>query len=73
MPSLASTAFLWRKIVASVLHEEKRRGGLLQLVDLVSSELRPIVGQIRSIATVAVLVCAATAAIIGLIIFVPYF
>lgn len=43
-----------------------------KLVDLVSPERHPIAGQIKDIAAGAVLVCAAAAAIIGLIIFVPY-
>jgi diacylglycerol kinase (ATP) len=45
---------------------------LKKLVDLVSPEQHPLAGQIKDIATGAVLVCAAVAAIIGWIIFVPY-
>ena len=43
-----------------------------KLVDLVSPERHPIAGQVKDIAAGAVLVCAATAAIIGLIVFIPY-
>ena len=45
---------------------------LAKLVDLVSPERHPIAGQVKDIAAGAVLVCAATAAIIGLIVFIPY-
>lgn len=41
-------------------------------VDLVSPERHPIAGQVKDIAAGAVLVCAATAAIIGLVVFIPY-
>lgn len=43
-----------------------------RLVDLVSPQQHPIAGKVKDIAAGAVLVCAVTAAIIGLIIFVPY-
>lgn len=43
-----------------------------RLVDLVSPGRHPIAGQVKDIAAGAVLVCAVAAAIIGLIIFVPY-
>ena len=43
-----------------------------RLVDLVSPERHPIAGQVKDIAAGAVLVCAVAAAIIGLIIFIPY-
>ena len=40
--------------------------------DLVSPQQHPVAGQVKDIAAGAVLVCAATAAIIGLIVFIPY-
>ena len=43
-----------------------------RLVDLVSPGRHPIAGQVKDIAAGAVLVCAVAAAIIGLIIFIPY-
>ena len=43
-----------------------------KLVDLVSPERHPIAGQVKDIAAGAVLVCAVAAAIIGIIIFLPY-
>ena len=43
-----------------------------KLVDLVSPQQHPVAGQVKDIAAGAVLVCAATAAIIGLIVFIPY-
>lgn len=42
------------------------------LVDLVSPQRHPLAGKVKDIAAGAVLICAAMAAIIGLIIFVPY-
>ena len=44
-----------------------------KLVDLVSPERHPVAGQVKDIAAGAVLICAVAAAIIGLIIFIPYF
>ena len=41
-------------------------------MDLVSPERHPIAGQVKDIAAGAVLVCAVAAAIIGIIIFLPY-
>ena len=43
-----------------------------QLVNLVSPQRHPLAGRVKDIAAGAVLVCTATAAIIGLIIFIPY-
>ena len=44
-----------------------------KLVDLVSPDRHPVAGQVKDIAAGAVLICAVAAAIIGLIIFIPYF
>ena len=44
-----------------------------KLVDLVSPERHNDAGQVKDIAAGAVLICAVAAAIIGLIIFIPYF
>ena len=44
-----------------------------RLVDRVSPERHPVAGQVKDIAAGAVLICAVAAAIIGLIIFIPYF
>ena len=44
-----------------------------KLVDLVSPERHPVAGRVKDIAAGAVLICAVAAAIIGLIIFIPYF
>ena len=43
-----------------------------RLVDRVSPERHPVAGQVKDIAAGAVLVCAVAAAIIGIIIFLPY-
>ena len=44
-----------------------------RLVNLVSPDYHPVAGDVKDIAAGAVLICAIFAAIIGLIIFVPYF
>ena len=59
--------------IGVVIAAELFNTAIEKLVDLVSPERHPIAGQVKDIAAGAVLVCAATAAIIGLIIFVPYF
>lgn len=43
-----------------------------KLVDLVSPQRHPLAGQVKDIAAGAVLVCAVAAAIVGIIIFMPY-
>ena len=43
-----------------------------RLVNLVSPEHNPIAGDVKDIAAGAVLICAIVAAIIGVIIFMPY-
>jgi diacylglycerol kinase (ATP) len=42
------------------------------LVNLVSPDPHPLAGAVKDIAAGAVLVCAATAVVIGLIVFMPY-
>lgn len=42
------------------------------LVDLVSPQRHPMAGRVKDIAAGAVLVCAIAAAVVGLLIFVPY-
>ena len=46
--------------------------GFVLGITLVSPQQHPVAGQVKDIAAGAVLVCAATAAIIGLIVFIPY-
>lgn len=58
--------------IGVVIAAELFNTAIERLVDLVSPERHPIAGQVKDIAAGAVLVCAAAAAIIGLIIFVPY-
>lgn len=43
-----------------------------RIVDLLSPEKQKLAGQVKDLAAGAVLVCALTAAVIGLIIFVPH-
>ncbi len=58
--------------IGVVIAAELFNTAIERLVDLVSPGRHPIAGQVKDIAAGAVLVCAAAAAIIGLIIFVPY-
>ncbi|MGN0054049.1 MAG: diacylglycerol kinase family protein [Bacteroides sp.] len=58
--------------IGLVIAAELFNSAIEQLVNLVSPQRHPLAGQVKDIAAGAVLVCAATAAIIGLIIFVPY-
>lgn len=58
--------------IGMVISAELFNTAIEKLVDLVSPQRHPIAGQVKDIAAGAVLVCACTAAIIGLIIFIPY-
>ncbi len=58
--------------IGVVIAAELFNTAIEKLVDLVSPERHPIAGQVKDIAAGAVLLCAATAAIIGLIVFIPY-
>ena len=57
--------------IGVVIAAELFNSAIEKLVDLVSPERHPIAGQVKDIAAGAVLVGAATAAIIGLIVFIP--
>ena len=59
-------------ILCVVIAAELFNTAIERLVDLVSPERHPVAGQVKDIAAGAVLVCAVAAAIIGLIIFIPY-
>jgi diacylglycerol kinase (ATP) len=59
--------------IGIVIAAELFNTAIEKLVDLVSPERHPIAGQVKDITAGAVLVCAVAAAIIGLIIFIPYF
>ena len=59
--------------IGIVITAELFNTAIERLVDLVSPEQHPSAGQVKDIAAGAVLICATTAAIIGLIIFIPYF
>ena len=68
---LGITRMEWMIIILCigvVIAAELFNTAIEKLVDLVS----PVAGQVKDIAAGAVLVCAATAAIIGLIVFIPY-
>ena len=58
--------------IGVVIAAELFNTAIEKLVDLVSPERHPIAGQVKDIAAGAVLICAAAAAIVGLIIFIPY-
>lgn len=56
-----------------VLAAEAFNTAIERLVNLVSPDYHPIAGDVKDIAAGAVLICATTAAVIGAIIFIPYF
>ena len=56
-----------------VLAAEAFNTAIERLVNLVSPKKNPIAGDVKDIAAGAVLICAIVAAIIGLLIFMPYF
>lgn len=56
-----------------VLAAEAFNTAIERLVNLVSPDFHPLAGEVKDIAAGAVLICAITAAIVGLIIFIPYF
>jgi diacylglycerol kinase (ATP) len=56
-----------------VLAAEGFNTAIERLVDLVSPDFHPVAGDVKDVAAGAVLICAIAAAIIGLIIFIPYF
>lgn len=56
-----------------VLAAETFNTAIERLVNLVSPGYHPIAGDVKDIAAGAVLICAITAAIIGGVIFIPYF
>ena len=58
--------------IGVVIAAELFNTAIEKLGDLVSPERHPIAGQVKDIAAGAVLVCAVAAAIIGIIIFLPY-
>ena len=59
--------------IGTVIEAELFNTAIEKLVDLVSPERHPVAGRVKDIAAGAVLICAVAAAIIGLIIFIPYF
>ncbi|AVM58916.1 diacylglycerol kinase [Bacteroides heparinolyticus] len=72
---LSITKIEWTIVILCigvVIAAELFNTAIERLVDLVSPQQHPIAGKVKDIAAGAVLVCAVTAAIIGLIIFVPY-
>lgn len=58
--------------IGLVIAMELLNTAIEKLVDMISPKRHPIAGQIKDIAAGAVLICAVTAAIIGIIIFAPY-
>ena len=69
---LIATAVVVILCIGVVIAAELFNTAIEKLVDLVSPQQHPVAGQVKDIAAGAVLVCAATAAIIGLIVFIPY-
>ena len=70
------TAIEWCLVLicfALVLAAEGFNTAIERLVDLVSPEQHPVVGDVKDIAAGAVLICAIVSAIIGCMVFLPYF
>ena len=55
-----------------VLAAEGFNTAIERLVDLVSPDYHPIAGDVKDVAAGAVLICAIAAAIVGMIVFIPY-
>ncbi len=55
-----------------VLAAEGFNTAIERLVDLVAPDFHPIAGDVKDVAAGAVLICAIAAAIVGMIVFVPY-
>ena len=67
--------FEWVAIIICigvVIAAEAFNTAIERLVNLVSPEWHPIAGEVKDIAAGAVLICAIAAAIVGLVIFIPY-
>lgn len=58
--------------IGTVIAAELFNSAIERLVDLVSPEWQKVAGEVKDIAAGAVLVTAITAAIVGLIVFLPY-
>ena len=58
---------------AMVLAAEAFNTAIERLVNLVSPDYHTLAGDVKDIAAGAVLICAIAAAIIGVIVFIPYF
>ena len=74
--TLGITRTEWLVIIlcfALVLAAEAFNTAIERLVNLVSPGYHPIAGDVKDIAAGAVLICAIAAAVVGLIIFLPYF
>lgn len=59
--------------IAMVLVAEAFNSAIEKLVDIASPQIHPLAGWIKDVAAGAVLLAAIAAAIIGLVVFVPYF
>lgn len=58
---------------ALVLAAEAFNTAIERLVNFVSPDFHPIAGDVKDVAAGAVLICAIASAIIGAVVFVPYF
>lgn len=58
---------------AIVLAAEAFNTAIERLVNLVSPNYHPLAGDVKDVAAGAVLICAIATAVIGLLIFIPYF
>lgn len=58
---------------AMVLAAEAFNTAIERLVNLVSPDYHPLAGDVKDVAAGAVLICAIGTAVVGLLIFIPYF
>ena len=58
--------------IGMVIAAEAFNTAIERLVNFISPEWHPIAGEVKDIAAGAVLICAIAAAIVGLVVFVPY-
>lgn len=73
--ALGITRMEWMAVVICfglVLAAEAFNTAIERLVDLVSPDFHPVAGDVKDVAAGAVLICAIAAAVVGLIVFLPY-
>jgi diacylglycerol kinase (ATP) len=57
----------------TTLAAEAMNTAIERLVDMVCPQRKPLAGEVKDLAAAAVLICAVASAIVGAIVFIPYF